>query len=94
MFPKPRRIIDEDLLDDVRSLPCIACEPGEQRSQTDPDHLTTRGAGGGDTDVNCWPLCRDHHRERHAKGLRHMFTKYPSCRYWLELAGRTDILER
>ena len=87
---KIKRIIDQDFLDFVKTLPCIACtsEP------SDPDHITTRGAGGHDEATNVWPLCREHHVLRHLKGLRFMIQNFPSCRIWLENAGRHDILDK
>ena len=52
-------------LSGTRSTPCIAC--GYYKS--DPDHIQSRGAGGGDELANLWPLCRIHHMERHRIGL-------------------------
>lgn len=86
---KRRRFVDHELLETVRELRCLACG----RTPCDPDHVTTRGAGGDDVAVNVWPLCREHHSERHMKGLNHMAKKYPACMHWLELAGRLDVLE-
>lgn len=87
---KHKRIRDQGLLDFVKTLPCIVC----RTEPSDPDHVTSRGAGGDDVAMNVWALCRPHHVERHAKGLGHMVRTYPSCVIWLELAGRKDILER
>lgn len=87
---KKVRVKDQDLLDFVKTLPCICC----LKIPSDPDHVTTRGAGGGDTADNVWPLCREHHNERHNKGLSHMVNKYASCLTWLELADRSDVLDR
>lgn len=87
---KKIRIRDQYLLDFVKTLPCIIC----LKIPSDPDHVTTRGAGGGDTANNVWPLCREHHNERHNKGLSYMIEKYSSCTTWLQLADRQDILLR
>ena len=91
-----KRIVDKTLLEAVRSLPCIVCEPGTQEQPTDPHHVTSRGAGGSDTADNVMPLCRMHHRQWDApfQGPGFMFEKYPSIRTWLEFAGRTDVIER
>lgn len=91
---KDRRVVDRGLLATVRGLTCLACGPGRQREPTEPDHVTTRGAGGGDLYNNVWPLCAEHHRERHRRGLGHMIKTYGACRHWIELAERTDILAR
>lgn len=84
------RVRNQDLLDFVKTLPCIVC----RTVPSDPDHVTTRGAGGGDEAVNVWPLCREHHNERHNQGLPHMIRKYRSCEVWLTLAERHDVLEK
>lgn len=57
MIPKPRRFIDEEYLDVIRTLHCAVCfaVPAE------PHHLISRGAGG--SDHYCVPLCRKHHSE-------------------------------
>lgn len=78
------------LLKAVRTLPCLAC--GGRPS--DPDHITTRGAGGKDTAENVWPLCRAHHQERHLKGLGHMIERYRRCLAFLVEHKRVDIFER
>lgn len=90
MNPKPKRIKDRDFLDFIRTIPCIVC--GSLPSEG--DHLTTRKAGGHDVANNVWPLCRREHTERHKIGLLTFIKKYPACRTWLELAGRTDILDK
>jgi 5-methylcytosine-specific restriction endonuclease McrA len=90
MLQKSKRIVDQELLDFVKTLPCLVClhEP------SDPDHITSRGAGGSDTATNVWPLCRPHHVLRHQKGLGYMVQKFPSLRLWLQSAERFDILDK
>lgn len=87
---RQKRIKNQELLDFVKTLPCICC----LQVPSDPDHITTRGAGGDDSAINVWPLCREHHTERHAKGILHMTRKYNACMTWLIEAGRTDVIER
>lgn len=41
----------------------------------EPDHVKTRGAGGGDRG-NLVPCCAIHHRERHTIGIRSFEEKY------------------
>jgi hypothetical protein len=67
----------------------VAC----MRMPTEAHHVTTRGAGGSDVAENVMPLCPEHHREWHM-GISPMLEKYPSVVYWLELAERTDVLDR
>lgn len=79
-----------ELLALVRTLPCTACrvEPcGEAH------HVTTRGAGGGDEFWNVMPLCHGHHMEWHLNPGK-MIRRYAGVFYWLECAGREDVLER
>lgn len=73
---------------------CIICiELGlNQMYPTEADHITTRGAGGGDEQSNIWPLCSAHHRERHQIGIRTFIKKYKAARMYLESVGRTDYL--
>ena len=77
-----------------RSHKCIICtELGTyQEFPTEADHLTTRGAGGGDEQENLWPLCTRHHAERHQIGIRTFVKKYKAARMYLELMGRTEFL--
>lgn len=71
----------------IKSMGCLVCG----RYPTDPDHIRTRGAGGMDfirsgklIVLNIWPLCREHHTERHAIGLDSFKAKYKACRDYLE----------
>ncbi len=87
-FPKPKRKNSKKLLEMVRRQMCIIC----QRYGCDPDHITTKGAGGGDTGDNVWPLCRPHHTERHQIGLETFIKKYEVTQEWLVDHERWDIL--
>lgn len=80
-FPKPKRVVDKKLLAKVKAMPCLVCGKGP----SDPDHIVTRGAGGGDEAHNVWPLCRTHHTERHKIGLHTFIAKYQQARGWLKL---------
>lgn len=71
-FPKPKRKTDKKFLATFKAMPCLVC--GGRPS--DPDHIVTRGAGGGDVQGNVWPLCRPHHSERHRRGLTWFIWKY------------------
>ena len=95
----------------VSRLPCVCCPLPETAREdiqwilenldiapkiSDPHHLTSRGAGGGDEPENVISMCRDHHNEVEAPwgGLARMIQKYPRLRIWLEEAGRQDLLDR
>lgn len=86
---KSGRIVDRNFLDQVKALPCLLCG-----GVSDPDHITTRGAGGGDVKGNVWPVCRTHHIERGKIGLGTFIKKYPQLIVWLRDNGRNDIIER
>src|SRR3954465_11563917 len=90
-FPKNSRKRDDELLETVRSLPCLACK-GDPPN--DAHHVTSRGAGGDDIFTNLMPLCREHHSEWHSRGPGHMVRNYPGIEYWCEAAGRFDVLEK
>lgn len=80
-FVKRKRIVDRELLDSVSELPCLVCK---KAGPSDPDHIKTRGAGGGDTKSNVWPLCRQHHTERHTIGLNRFMLKYSITLTWIK----------
>lgn len=85
---KKTKIRNQTFLDAVKLLPCLCCN----RTPSDPDHITSRGAGGDDSKSNIWPLCRRHHNERHARGLVYMTDKYPKLKDWLHKNERFDVL--
>ena len=66
----------------VRSLPCLVCGA----VPSDPAHVRSRGAGGTAADIV--PLCRAHHSEQHAVGVRTF-----SERHGLDLRAEADGLE-
>lgn len=90
MFPKPKRHQDSKLLEIVRNQKCTVC----QKWPSDPHHITSRGAGGGDTGDNVIPLCRKHHTEWHSRGPIHMVSTYVKVYDWLKIHDRIDILDK
>ena len=88
---KNKRVVDKELCDRTKHTPCAVCG---QVPAGDVHHVTTRGAGGGDTKENLMPLCRAHHTEIHAIGYGKALTQWPRLHGWLERMGRTDILDR
>lgn len=73
MFPKSKRKQDKELINYIKSLPCVVCG----NRPVDPDHIGTKGAGHGDEEWNLWPLDRVHHIEKHAIGLSQFVIRYP-----------------
>ena len=86
---RPKRLKNEKLLAETRKMPCVVC--GKRPS--DPDHITSRGAGGDDASNNLWPLCREHHTER-GWGFEKFLKKYPQTERYLIKLGRNDVIER
>ncbi len=84
MFPKPKRKVDEALLERVRQQPCAACSAPPP---SDPSHLISRGAGGPDTDWNVAPHCRECHNKWHQMGPRNFVSRFSRFRRWLEAHG-------
>lgn len=74
---KVGRVIDLELIRRVRMMPCRVCgrEP-TQEAPNDPDHIRTRGSGGGDNLSNLWALCRHHHIEKGQIGIKSFVEKY------------------
>lgn len=92
-FKKKQRH-NPELISEVKSKPCAACGKSSFYELNDAHHVTTRGAGGGDTYDNLMPLDRQHHTELHQIGYKKMCEKYPSVKEWLENNFRDDILKR
>ena len=88
MFNKVIRITNPKLLSMVREMRCLVC----QVYPSDAHHVTTKGAGGGDTGDNVMPLCRLHHDEWHFKGRETMVLRYKQIQDWLMDHERWDLL--
>jgi hypothetical protein len=101
VLEKKTRIVDESALEEVRKLPCLACDMSrEERIRfifdnsgksgttiSHPHHVRSRGSGGDDVPENLMPLCARHHAEIHQVGTIKMASKYSIVRQWLELTG-------
>lgn len=74
---KSGRIFDAELVSLTRLQKCRVCG---QNPPSDPAHIHSRGAGGGDRledgTPNIIALCRMHHAESHAHGWEYMVEKY------------------
>lgn len=79
MFPKSKRKSDKKFLATFKHMACLVC--GKRPS--DPDHIRTKGSGGGDSPGNVWPLCRPHHSERHRIGIKSFLDKYTQAVEWM-----------
>ena len=88
---KEKRTVNRDLLSETRQRPCAACGA---RGPSHAHHLTTRGAGGNDTEDNLMPLCFRHHAEFHTKGASYMVQIYRAVSMWLIDHRRFDVIER
>lgn len=62
---RPQGPVEGPQAERCRGLPCLVCGAAPP---SDPAHVTTRGAGGGDR-YNVVPLCREHHDEQHRNGI-------------------------
>jgi hypothetical protein len=71
MYFKKSRVRSKSNLSLIKTLPCMICG----QSPVDPDHWSTRGAGGGDELENLSPLCRWHHIEK-GMGVKSFYLKY------------------
>jgi len=56
----------------IKSMKCLVCNS----SKVDVAHVKTVGSGGCDELWNLMPLCRQHHSEQHAIGIRTFASKY------------------
>ncbi len=81
---RPCRLVDEDVLRARRAEPCVVCGG---RPPSDPSHIKSRGAGGGDFMWNVAPHCRPCHSRWHSMGKVKFVEKYPAMREWLEAQG-------
>jgi 5-methylcytosine-specific restriction endonuclease McrA len=63
---KPKRYESKRNLSLIRNLPCVVCSS----KPCDPDHIKTKGSGGGDNLSNLNPLCRTCHIARHTLGIK------------------------
>lgn len=82
------RIKSEDNLEYIRRRPCMVCGAPPP---SDPDHLRSRGAGGGDELSNLLALCRKHHVERHRSGIKTFVEKYKLRVSFDGFPKRTDV---
>jgi len=90
MFFKTTRLKDREFLDQVKMLPCVSCN---KFPPSDPAHIKSVGAGGGDSWDNVIPLCRACHRLQHDKGWFHISSLSPRLQHELRARGREDLIK-
>jgi len=81
--PKKKRVVNKELLQRIRLLPCANCGAGG----SDPHHIISRGAGGVDVEENVLPLCRHCHSKIHSVGIRKFIEKAAHVRILLRRSG-------
>lgn len=91
MFPKQKRIKDPKLLESFRERKCEVCF---QSGDVVGHHITTKGAGGDDTEFNLMALCTFHHRMVHDKGNLFMIETFKQYAWALEKRERFDVIQR
>ena len=89
MLPKPKRVQNKALLEHFKRKECVVC--GSR--PCDAHHLTTKGAGGGDTENNLIPLCRWHHSKIHSMGIQTFITTYPSVESYIKSIRRYELID-
>jgi len=85
MNEKRKRVVNKELLDDIRNLPCLHCN----RVPSHPHHVRSVGSGGGDILSNLMPLCTEAHTRIHMTGMCAAANKYPKIKRWLIDMGWT-----
>jgi hypothetical protein len=75
MFPKPKRIVDKELLAEFKNKPCAVGK--NCLGDVVAHHIKTKGSGGHDVSKNLRALCVRHHTEIHAIGAYTFLLKYP-----------------
>lgn len=85
------RKTDKKFVDSYREKPCVVCFT---TYQTVAHHITSRGAGGGDTKDNLMPVCFTHHRMIHDKGNAFMIKTFKQYEQFLIDLGRQDVIDR
>lgn len=83
MISKNKRIVNKDLIDNVKRQKCLCCGV----SPVDAHHIKSVRSGGHDIDSNLMPLCRAAHTKIHSKGLNYMAMAYSNIQDWLESHG-------
>jgi 5-methylcytosine-specific restriction endonuclease McrA len=80
-YPKPKRKVDEGLLDKIRSEHDCCMINNKCFGGLDLHHVTSRGSGGSDSRENCIMLCRSCHQKAHS-GKISKKTLYETIEQW------------
>ena len=92
MFPKNKRLKDEETLKKFRKRHCDVC--GKSPTKDNPNHachIQTKGSGGDDVSSNLYTGCAEHHYEQGTIGWAKMFQKYPFFRQVIYNKGWTLV---
>jgi hypothetical protein len=100
MEQKRMRIVNRELLEEVRNLVCLACASldvaaareamYDNQVRSHPHHVISRGSGGGDVASNLLPLCLQHHTEIHKVGNTEFAQKYAVVKNWMISTGHLE----
>jgi len=85
---KPKRQVDQDLLELIRQMPCVVCDAPPL---SEPSHIKSRGSGGPDTAWNVFPKCRPCHSDWHQKGRMTFLKEHPEFARLLFFYGWGEI---
>ena len=91
MFPKKKRVKNRKLLDSYREKRCLIDQGC--MGVVCAHHITSVGAGGGDSVDNLLPVCAKHHNEIHMSQIKFM-EKYPIYIRFLRALDRFDVIEK
>lgn len=78
------RIVDKKLCESYRGKPCAVCK---WTIGSVGHHIKSKGSGGHDMAFNLMPLCHEHHRMIHDKGLPSVSAQYSEVREFLVTHG-------
>ncbi len=82
-IPKRVRVKNRKLLDKYHDMPCIVCG----WPQSEPAHIRSKAAGGGDEPDNLINFCQKEHRTQHQKGWKYMWDTYAKVKQELIKKG-------
>lgn len=79
LLPKPKRMIDKELLESYRSMPCSVWDCHSEM-EVCAHHLKTQKSGGNDESRNLLALCHFHHVQIHNDGKIEFCKHHPEIK--------------